>query len=81
MAKIAMIGAGSQIFCKTLMSDILATPALQNSDICLMSRTKPKLDKMHAFVQRMIDENNLPAKVTSTLDRAEAAYKGSPHAE
>ena len=37
-----------------------------------MSRTKPKLDKMHTFVQRMIDENKLPAKVTSTLDRAEA---------
>jgi alpha-galactosidase len=72
MAKIAMIGAGSQIFCKTLVSDILATLALQNSDICLMDCTKPKLDKMHTFVQRMIDENNLPAKVTSTLDRAEA---------
>ncbi len=72
MAKIAMIGAGSQIFCKTLTSDILATPALQDSEICLMSRTKPKLDKMHAFVQRMIDENKLPARVTSTLDRAEA---------
>ena len=28
MAKIAMIGAGSLVFCKTLMSDFLATPAL-----------------------------------------------------
>jgi len=27
MAKIAMIGAGSLVFCKTLMSDFLATPA------------------------------------------------------
>ncbi|MBN1844938.1 MAG: hypothetical protein JW810_04595, partial [Sedimentisphaerales bacterium] len=72
MPKIAMIGAGSQIFCKTLTSDILATEALQDSDICLMSRTRPKLDKMHAFVQRMIRENRLPARVTSTLDRAEA---------
>ena len=26
--KIAMIGAGSVVFCKTLMSDIMATPAL-----------------------------------------------------
>ena len=27
MPKIAMIGAGSVIFCKTLVNDILATPA------------------------------------------------------
>lgn len=72
MPKIAMIGAGSQIFCKTLTTDILATPALQNSEICLMSRTRPKLDRMHRFIQRMIDENGLGAKVWSTLDRKEA---------
>ena len=72
MAKVAMIGAGSLIFCKTLSMDILATPALQDSEICLMSRTKPKLDRMEAFVQRVVKENHLPAKVTSTLDRREA---------
>ncbi len=34
--KIAMIGAGSVVFCKTLMSDIMATPVLNNqpSAIC-----------------------------------------------
>ena len=62
----------SIIFCKTLASDILATPALQGSEICLMSRTKPKLGRMEAFVKRMISENGLPAKVWSTLDRREA---------
>ncbi len=34
--KIAMIGAGSVVFCKTLMSDILATPALRDSEFALM---------------------------------------------
>ena len=72
MAKIAMIGAGSMVFCKTLVNDILATEALKDSEICLMSRTRPKLDRMEAFVQRMIDENGLPAKTWSTLDRREA---------
>ena len=33
MAKIAMIGAGSLVFCKTLMSDFLATPALAGSAV------------------------------------------------
>jgi len=72
MAKIAMIGAGSMVFCKTLVADILATPALRNSEICLMSRTKPKLDRMAAFVKRMIKDNGLPTQVWSTLDRREA---------
>ena len=70
--KIAMIGAGSLIFCKTLTMDILATPALQDVEICLMNRTKPKLDKMEAFVKEVIKANKLPAKVTATLDRRKA---------
>ena len=72
MPKIAMIGAGSLVFTKTLVMDILATEALEASELALMSRTRPKLDRMEAFVQRVIDENDKPAKVTSTLDRREA---------
>lgn len=72
MTKITMIGAGSIVFCKTLFMDIMATPALEDSEICLMSRTRPKLDKMESFAGRVIKENNLPAKVSSTLDRKEA---------
>lgn len=72
MAKIAMIGAGSLVFCQTLTMDILATPALQDSDIWLMNPTRPKLDRMTAFVQRVITENKLPATVHSTTDRRAA---------
>jgi len=70
--KIAMIGAGSLIFCKTLTMDILATEALQDVEICLMNRTKPKLDRMEAFVKEIVKVNNLPTKVTATLDRRDA---------
>ncbi|MCY2930508.1 MAG: alpha-galactosidase [Planctomycetota bacterium] len=70
--KIAMIGAGSVVFCKTLMSDILATPALADSQFALMSRTEPKLKRMEAFARRMIQENGLKATVWSTLDRGAA---------
>ncbi|HPD45610.1 MAG TPA: alpha-galactosidase [Anaerohalosphaeraceae bacterium] len=72
MAKIAMIGAGSMVFCKTLTHDILATESLRDSEICLMNRTQPKLDRMEAFVKRMVKDNNLPAKVTATTDRRKA---------
>ena len=72
MAKIAMIGAGSLVFCKTLCQDILATPALQDSEIVLMSRTRPKLDNMERYVKRLIAGNGLKATAWSTLDRREA---------
>jgi alpha-galactosidase len=78
MPKIAMIGAGSQIFCKTLAMDIFATPALRGSEIRLMSRTKPKLDRMERFLKKVIRENDLPATVWSTLDRREA-LKGADY--
>ena len=70
--KIAMIGAGSIVFCKTLMSDIMATPALAGCEFALMSRTEEKLRRMEDFGQRMVRDNGLPGKVWATLDRREA---------
>src|SRR5205823_563258 len=70
--KIAMIGAGSVVFCKTLINDILATPALRDSEFALMSPTETKLRRMEAFVGRMIKDNTLPAKVWATTDRRKA---------
>ena len=70
--KIAMIGAGSIVFCKTLMSDIMATPALAGSEFALMSRTEPKLRKMEDFGRRMLRDNGLPGSVWATLERQEA---------
>jgi alpha-galactosidase len=67
-----MIGAGSVVFCKTLISDILATPALRDSEFALMSPTETKLRRMETFVRRMIADNKLPAKVSATTDRRAA---------
>ena len=70
--KIAMIGAGSVVFTKTLMSDIMATPALADSEFALMDLAEEKLRRMEAFAKRMIKENRLPAKVSATTDRRQA---------
>jgi alpha-galactosidase len=70
--KIAMIGAGSVVFCKLLMADIMATPALEGSEFALMSRTRPKLENMEKFARRMLEENKIKGTVWSTLDRREA---------
>lgn len=72
MPKIAMIGAGSVIFCKTLMNDIMATEGLADSEFALMSPTETKLRKMEAFANEVVRENNLPSKVWATTDRRKA---------
>jgi alpha-galactosidase len=70
--KIAMIGAGSVVFCKTLMSDIMATPALSDSEFALMDLSEIKIRRMEAFGKRMIKDNGLKANVWSTTNRQEA---------
>lgn len=70
--KIAMIGAGSIVFCKTLLNDMLGTPALAGATYALMSPTESKLKRMEAFARRMITENSVNADVYSTTDRREA---------
>ena len=72
MAKVAMIGAGSVVFCKTLMSDLLATPALADGEYALMDIDEGKLGRIEAFVQRMVKENGVGATVSATTDRREA---------
>jgi len=61
MAKVAIIGAGSIVFCKTLIQDILATKGLEG--------TAPYVE---SFVKRVIEANDLPAKVWLTTDSREA---------
>ncbi|HPO15020.1 MAG TPA: alpha-galactosidase [Candidatus Hydrogenedentes bacterium] len=72
MPKIAMIGAGSIVFCKTLFMDIVATPALANSEFRLMDRVRPKLERMKRFADKVIKDNGLKASVMITQDRDEA---------
>jgi alpha-galactosidase len=73
-----MIGAGSLVFCKTLMADFLATPALKGSEFRLMAPSHRRLDKMHDFVKRMIRDNGADATVTATTNRREA-LKGADY--
>ena len=72
MPKIAMIGAGSIVFCKTLFKDIVATPSLRESEFVFMSRTMPKLERIKNYADRVIADNQLKASTSVTLDRREA---------
>jgi alpha-galactosidase len=72
MPKVAMIGAGSVVFCKTLLSDMMATPALQGTEYALMSPTESKLKRMETFAKRMLKDNNIAGSVWATTNRQEA---------
>jgi alpha-galactosidase len=72
MPRIALIGAGSIVFTRNLCSDILLTPALQQSTIALMDIDPVRLAQARELVQALIDRRGLKARVEATLDRREA---------
>ena len=78
MLKIAIIGAGSVVFTRTLVVDILSFPALQESTIALMDIDPYRLQVAHDLVRAIIERRQLPARVEATLDRA-AALSGAKY--
>ncbi|GGD53836.1 alpha-galactosidase [Paenibacillus nasutitermitis] len=78
MRKIAIIGAGSIVFCKTLMLDIMATEALEETEFVLMAPSTAKTSQVEAFANKVIAENGLKSKVSITTDRREA-LKGADY--
>ena len=78
MVKVAIIGAGSIVFCKTLILDILATKGLEDTGFALMAPSTRRTPYVESFVKRVIETNNLPASVYITTDRREA-IKGADY--
>jgi alpha-galactosidase len=72
MAKITLIGAGSVVFTRNLCSDILLTPALQESTISLMDIDPERLKQARDLVQAIIDQRGLKTRVEATTDRRES---------
>lgn len=72
MPTITFIGAGSLVFTRNLCSDILLTPALQDSTIVLMDIDPTRLEQARTIVQAMIDRRKLKARVVATTDRRAA---------
>jgi alpha-galactosidase len=70
--KIAIIGAGSIGFTKKLMSDLLCVPELADAEFALTDISEKNLDMARQIIQRIVDVNKLPAKVTATTDRRKA---------
>ncbi len=78
MAKIAIIGAGSIVFCKTLLNDMFRTQALDGSTYALMGPTMPKLERMKKYADAVISKNGVKATTYTTTDRKNA-LKGADY--
>jgi alpha-galactosidase len=72
MTRIAFIGAGSLGFTRGLARDILTFPLLRDAELVLMDIDPERLEFARRSVQRIVDLGSYPAKVTATMDRAEA---------
>ena len=72
MKKFAFIGAGSFVFTRNVVRDILTFPAFADCELALMDIHPGRLEGIRRCVQRIVDLSGKPAKVTTTLSRAEA---------
>jgi alpha-galactosidase len=70
--KVAIIGAGSVGFTKTLISDLLKVPEFAAVEFALTDINAHNLDMIRQIISEIVATNNLPAKVTATTDRREA---------
>lgn len=70
--KFAFIGAGSLLFVRNLVRDILSFPAFHDCEIALMDIDAARLKYAEMGVKRIVEAGNYAATVTATLDRKEA---------
>lgn len=79
MTKITFIGAGSTVFAKNLLGDILSFPELANSIISLMDIDPERLRTSEIVAHKVADFFDAKPKIEATLDRR-AALEGADYA-
>jgi alpha-galactosidase len=79
MAKTVFIGAGSTVFARNLLGDILGYEELAGSEIVLHDIDTERLDTSALVAHRVCEALNAPAKITATTDRR-AALDGADYA-
>jgi alpha-galactosidase len=79
MAKITFIGAGSTVFARNLLGDILMYEELADAEIALFDIDAERLETSELVARRVADALGAPAKITQTTDRR-AALDGADYA-
>jgi alpha-galactosidase len=79
MPKITFIGAGSTVFAKNLMGDILSYPELAESEIALHDIDKERLQTSAIVAHRLSEALGVHPTITASTDRR-AALDGADYA-
>ncbi len=79
MPKITFIGAGSTVFAKNLLGDILGFPELANSEIVLHDIDEKRMRTSEIVAHKVAHTLDAKPTITSTLDRR-AALDGADYA-
>jgi alpha-galactosidase len=72
MPAITFIGAGSTVFAKNLLGDILSYPELADADIRLMDIDAERLRTSELMAHKVAEALGAHPKITATLDRRES---------
>ena len=72
MAKIVLIGAGSHVFSRRLITDILTYEELRDSTITLMDIDTERLSLIKSFAEKLVGQYGFETRIESTTDRREA---------
>jgi alpha-galactosidase len=79
MAKVAFVGAGSTVFTRNLVGDIVGTPELADTTtIALMDIDPERLAASELVTRALVERRGAGARVEATLDRA-AALDGADY--
>ena len=78
MPRIAFVGAGSTVFTRHLIGDVVAQPELAGSTFALMDIDPARLETSRAAAQELVAAHGAEATVEATLDRR-AALAGADY--
>ena len=74
--KLAIIGAGSLVFARTLFTDIMSVPEFRDIEIAFTDINPDNLEKVTQLCQRDLEANGIRTRIQATTDRREA-FKGA----
>ncbi len=77
MAKVCIIGAGSLVFTRHLMTDILSFPALQDTHFTLMDIDKKRLGYSERVARRLFQQGGYKKASLETTTNRQKALKGA----
>jgi alpha-galactosidase len=72
LVKIVLIGAGSHVFSRNLITDFLSYPEFRDSTLALVDIDQEALDMTTAFAKKLIRQHSLKTRVVASKDRKPA---------